>query len=66
MPDISMCMNSECPSNVECFRYRVQPHEYRQAYSKFEHDGSKCDSFYPISLNSGYKIREMSEIRIWR
>jgi hypothetical protein len=32
MPDISMCQNSRCPLNRNCYRYRATPLEYIQSY----------------------------------
>ena len=36
MADISKCCNNKCPKREECYRYRVKPNPYRQAYSEFK------------------------------
>lgn len=62
MPDISMCMNKECPSHNQCFRFRAQPHMYRQAYTDFKvEDGKdKCDDYVDVTKNWGYALRPAS------
>ncbi len=32
MPDISMCLDDECPSRLTCWRFMATPSEYRQSY----------------------------------
>ena len=56
MPDISMCMNVDCPSRKKCYRYTAIPSPYLQEYSDFEPpDGKdKCDWFID---NKGRKNR---------
>lgn len=46
MPDISMCLNKECPSRYTCFRFIARPSDY-QYYSEFKVPGGKnrCDSY---------------------
>jgi len=34
--DISKCSNTECDKREECFRYRVKPSDFRQAYADFK------------------------------
>lgn len=49
MPDFSMCSNTKCPSREMCYRYRVKPSEFRQAYADYRPDDrGKCDSFSSI------------------
>lgn len=31
MPDITMCIDHECPQNHNCYRYKAEPSQ-RQAY----------------------------------
>lgn len=59
MPDISMCMNKECPSHNACFRYRAQPHPYRQAYMDFKpkQDDKSCDDYIDVTKNFGYALQ---------
>lgn len=66
MPDISMCMNDTCPSRVSCFRFRAQPHPYRQAYSEFKPDGDKCTDYSDIKHWTGYAMRAVNEVKIYR
>jgi len=44
-----MCMNQDCPSRNECWRFRAIP-SYRQSYMGFKPAEGKdrCDDFWPI------------------
>lgn len=46
MPDISMCLRSDCPLAESCYRYLATPSPYRQAYAAFEPEG--CESYIPV------------------
>lgn len=35
MPDITMCLNSECPVREFCYRYCAIPKDFRQSYHMF-------------------------------
>lgn len=35
MPDIAMCKDDECPSQMKCNRYTAVPSKYRQTYGDF-------------------------------
>ena len=57
MPDISMCLNVECPSRFDCYRYMAEPKD-QQDYMGFSYDESgKCDSFWMIEL--GHRLRKI-------
>ena len=48
MPDISMCMNHECPVHRSCYRYTATPNDYWQAYADFKPDeDGVCIYFIP-------------------
>ena len=36
MPDITMCINEECPLSNSCWRFNCPPSEFKQSYDKFE------------------------------
>lgn len=36
MPDITLCVNKECPLSATCYRYNCTPDPIHQSYSKFE------------------------------
>jgi hypothetical protein len=55
MPDITMCLNKECPMRNECYRYRAIPNEY-QYYSTFTPEEEKCEHFYPIE--KGHRVNQ--------
>ena len=42
MPDISMCMNSDCKHKSICYRYSAIPNEYRQSYTTFIYERDDC------------------------
>jgi hypothetical protein len=53
MPDVSMCMNKECPLKEKCYRFTATPNEHIQSYGMFEPDKEgKCDYYLN---NKGYK-----------
>ena len=37
MPDITLCINTNCPLKDKCYRYTAKP-ELLQAYTRFEYD----------------------------
>ena len=45
MPDISMCLNKECPLKDNCYRYVAKPSEFRQSYSEFKYNNG-CDYYW--------------------
>lgn len=57
MPDISMCFNEDCPSNVFCYRYMAIPNKGCQTYSAYdvEEGEEKCDSFLEIYIDDQVK-----------
>lgn len=54
MPDISLCMDRDCPSSKYCHRFTAKPNVPRQAYTSFhrEEDAMNCDSFWPNGVDS--------------
>jgi len=54
MPDISLCLNTTCPSNKYCYRFTATPNEYKQAYASFtlEDDEMSCSHFWSNGVNS--------------
>ena len=48
MPDITMCLNKECPLQKLCYRAQATPSQ-RQSYSVFKPKekgkGAECDHF---------------------
>ena len=63
MPDISMCLNIDCPIRSDCYRYTAKPDEY-QTYSKFEFIESDtkigCNYFWYNGGVLGGKIEDSS------
>lgn len=52
MPDITMCVNKECPLNFKCHRAQAKA-SYWQSQSKYAYDVSKlgdisCSNFIQI------------------
>lgn len=54
MPDITMCVNKQCPLGDECYRFMAQPKPQNQSFAFFhsyldEEDIQwKCNHFIPI------------------
>lgn len=57
MPDISMCMNEECPQKQQCYRYRAIPYTPNQYYCEFQFDKDSgvCENFWPIGNRKDIK-----------
>lgn len=36
MPDITMCVNADCPIREFCYRYRAKPDDIHQSFAVFE------------------------------
>jgi hypothetical protein len=51
MADISMCIGSNCPLKLNCYRYTARANPYRQAYGAFKYDEKrqKCEYFWQNS-----------------
>jgi hypothetical protein len=47
MPDISMCVGTDCPQKETCYRFTAKPNEYWQSYFSVPpiKDG-KCDMYW--------------------
>ena len=52
MPDISMCMNKECPKKNKCYRYMAVPNPFRQSYADFGKE-LPCDHYWPLANATG-------------
>jgi hypothetical protein len=50
MPDITMCANTHCKYNHECYRYTATP-SFRQSFYMHDvrNDDGTCDQFWPIT-----------------
>lgn len=47
MPDISMCLNKNCPLRMKCYRYTAIPDKYWQSFADFAPDQTgKCADFW--------------------
>lgn len=57
MPDITMCMDNNCQSRFQCYRYMAKPNEYRQSYfmnsPKEDPIEDKCHYFMGIAPSDG-------------
>lgn len=50
MPDITMCLNNQCPSREHCYRYRAVPSHFTQVYAAFMvvEGRDRCNSYWPM------------------
>lgn len=46
MPDIAMCLNSECDRHLGCYRFCAKPCLY-QSYAGFAPVRGTCDGYIP-------------------
>lgn len=51
MPDITKCINEDCPLNTSCWRFVCEPSEFNQSYAMFEIKDHKCEMFLEIPDN---------------
>ena len=61
MPDISMCLNKQCPLRTDCYRFLAVPNTH-QSYTDFRFttntDGvAHCDNFWSYSKRLGIEAR---------
>lgn len=54
MPDITMCVNKDCPLRMKCYRFTAVPTPYWQSYTDFKPVNGKCNGFQD---NSGRRSR---------
>lgn len=48
MPDITMCLDTECPQKERCYRFTAKPTPYRQSYFMFSPKSMDvCQYFTP-------------------
>ena len=53
MPDIAMCLGTDCPKKESCVRFTSKPNPHRQSYfSKPPIEGGKCDHFWKNRLDA--------------
>lgn len=38
MPDMTMCLNNECPRREDCYRFIAKPEPALQSYGAFQND----------------------------
>lgn len=38
MPDITMCLNKDCPMNYKCWRFTSTPNEFLQSAQEFQYE----------------------------
>ncbi len=55
MPDITMCMNKECPLRNTCYRYTAIPKDKGQSYAEFNFVNGKCPSYMEMKPNKPQK-----------
>ena len=56
MPDITMCLDSKCPSREHCYRFTAKPEE-QQCYGEFWRGGKdSCDNFISNGNNHYQKV----------
>ena len=47
MPDITMCINEDCPMKLTCHRYTATATPGRQSFSLYKWDDTGCGHFWP-------------------
>jgi hypothetical protein len=54
MPDITMCLNRQCPKRRKCYRKTAKPNEPYQSFSDFKYGVDEngfffCASYWPVT-----------------
>lgn len=64
MADISMCLDTKCPSRVHCLRFRAIPDKYLQSYfiDTKRGDKPKCEHYQSTAGWDDRDLRSMSDI----
>jgi hypothetical protein len=63
MPDISMCVETNCPLKYDCYRHAdsgTKPSPF-QTYSVFQYIDGKCKDFMESFRRKPLKSREQNE-----
>ena len=48
-----MCVNSNCPVRLECYRYIAVPNKYWQSCTEFKYDkNTGCSYFDPVWIET--------------
>lgn len=59
MPDISLCVNDNCPLRQDCLRFNADPDSLWQSYGDFEPDDEgNCDFYIKMPDLVWYKQDE--------
>lgn len=53
MPDITMCVNKQCPLRSKCYRYRAVPDGW-QSFAKFEPSNKAFGGYGDTVLDCDY------------
>lgn len=54
MPDITMCVNKECPLKNSCHRQTAVPHS-RQSYADFKYDADNgCEHYWEVIVKKTF------------
>lgn len=52
-PDISMCMNEECPKKYTCYRYTSKPDEMQSYFVDMKPDEKgDCEYYWDVSASN--------------
>jgi hypothetical protein len=46
MPDITMCLGTDCPYKETCYRYTAKPSEYQSWFIEAPIKDGKCDMYW--------------------
>lgn len=46
MPDITMCLGTNCPQKEKCYRFTAKPCEYQSYFTKAPIKDGKCDMYW--------------------
>lgn len=56
MSDITMCVNTACPLNMECYRYRAIANDWQSICEFKPNEDGSCDNHWP--LEPGMRLEE--------
>lgn len=63
MPDITMCLGTDCPHKESCYRYTANPCEYQSYFTNSPIKDGKCEYYWGENqINIWNQLKEIVEI----
>jgi hypothetical protein len=65
MPDITMCVGTNCPYKESCYRYTAKPSEYWQSYfTELPIKDGECDMYWGDNAKIIFKqLKKITKVK---